>query len=215
MIRHLTFAGAVAAAWRGESLVRATMDAALDGLPVPGALVVDVGGAKSASYLKRLALAADARVESVDGATHAIDFETDALPYAAGAAGSALCFNVLEHVYDHRHLVAEVRRVLTPGGTLVGFVPFFVQYHPDPHDFFRYTNEALERIFKDAGFASVEVTAVGQGAVGVCANSLLLSLPRALRPLLVAVSWPVALLALRLRPNMRERFPYGYVFVAR
>jgi SAM-dependent methyltransferase len=211
----LTLRSALAAVWRGESLLRATMDAALEGLPVAGGLVVDVGGAKSASYLGRLAIADGARVESVDGATHAVDFEKDALPYADGAAASALCFNVLEHVYDHRHLAREIRRVLAPGGQLVGFVPFFVQYHPDPRDYFRYTDEALEKIFAGEGFASVEVAPVGQGAVGVCANSLVLSIPRALRPVLVALAWPLMALALRLRPNMKERYPLGYVFVAR
>lgn len=215
MIPQPTFREAVSAAYRGESLARVSMDAALTGRPLTGGFIVDIGGAKSASYLGRLALAAGAVVESVDGATHALDFEKDALPYGDGAADAAICCNVLEHVYGHRHLVAEIRRVLAPGGTLLGFVPFFVQYHPDPRDYFRYTNEALERILSDAGFAEVSVEAVGQGPIGVCVNSLLLSLPRLLRPVLVALAWPLALLSVRLRPNLRARFPLGYVFEAR
>lgn len=215
MIPQPTFREAVAAALRGESLARASMDAALAGRPLVGRLVVDVGGAKSAGYVGRLLLSADGRVESVDGATHAVDFEKDALPYADGAADAAICCNVLEHVYDHCHLVAEIRRILKQGGALLGFVPFFVQYHPDPRDYFRYTGEALERILRDAGFSEISVEAVGQGPIGVSVNSLMLSLPRPLRPVLVALAWPLALLSVRLRPNLRARFPLGYVFEAR
>lgn len=215
MISNLKLADALGAVWRGESLARASMDAALEGRRLAGSFVVDIGGAKSASYLRRLGLSLDARVESVDGATHQIDFERDSLPYADGAADAAICCNVLEHVYNHRHLVAEIRRVVKQGGALLGFVPFFVQYHPDPRDYFRYTGEALSKILGDAGFAEVSVEAVGQGPVGVCVNSLLLSLPRPLRPLLVLAAWPFALLSTRLRPGLRDRFPLGYVFEAK
>lgn len=215
MIPQPTFRAALAAAWRGESLARASMDAALAGRRLAGAAIVDVGGAKSASYRSRLTLDAGARIESVDGATHAVDFERDPLPRADGEADAAICCNVLEHIYDHRHLVAEIRRVVKPGGTLLGFVPFFVQYHPDPRDYFRYTGEALDRILRDAGFAQVSVEAVGQGPIGVCLNSLMLSLPRPLRPVLVALLWPLALLSLRARPALRDRFPLGYAFEAR
>ncbi len=215
MIPQPTLRAALAAAWRGESPARASMDAALAGRRLAGATIVDVGGAKSASYLGRLSLDPGARVESVDGATHSIDFERDPLPYQDGAADAAICCNVLEHIYDHRHLAAEIRRVVRPGGALLGFVPFFVQYHPDPRDYFRYTGEALDRILRDAGFAEVSVEAVGQGPFGVCANSLMLSLPRPLRPILVAALWPLARLSLAARPSLRERFPLGYVFDAR
>lgn len=215
MTANLKLADALRAVWRGESLARASMDAALDGRRLDGAFVVDVGGAKSASYLRRLKLLPDVRVESVDGATHQVDFERDALPYSDSAADAAICCNVLEHVYNHRHLVAEIRRVLKPGGALLGFVPFFVQYHPDPRDYFRYTGEALSRILGDAGFSQVSVEAVGQGPVGVCVNSLLLSLPRPLRPILVLAAWPFALISARLRPGLRDRFPLGYVFEAK
>lgn len=215
MTANLKLADALRAVWRGESLARASMDAALEGRRLAGGFVVDVGGAKSASYLRALSLDAGARVESIDGATHVVDFERDALPYADAAADAAICCNVLEHVYNHRHLVAEIRRAVKPGGTLLGFVPFFIQYHPDPRDYFRYTGEALSRILGDAGFSEVSVEAVGQGPVGVCVNSLMLSLPRPLRPIFVALAWPFALLSLRLRPGLLGRYPLGYVFEAR
>lgn len=211
---HLRLLPALSAAWNGRSLLRASMDAALTGISLPAGLVVDVGGAKMASYLNVLAAGPEARVEPVDGATHAVDFERDRLPYADGAAAGVICCNVFEHVYNHRHLASEIRRILAPGGTLVGFVPFFIQYHPDPRDYFRYTGEALDRVLRDAGFAQVSVEAVGQGPIGVCLNSLMLSLPRPLRPVLVALLWPLALLSLRVRPALRDRFPLGYVFEA-
>jgi SAM-dependent methyltransferase len=47
----------------------------------------------------------------------------DALPFATGAFDSATMLDVLEHTADERVLLAEVHRVLRPGGLLVLTVP--------------------------------------------------------------------------------------------
>jgi SAM-dependent methyltransferase len=45
------------------------------------------------------------------------------IPYEDGSFDAVLVVDVLEHVDDPAHLVAEIARVLRPGGRFVGFVP--------------------------------------------------------------------------------------------
>ena len=54
-----------------------------------------------------------------------IDFRTMTrdIPYADGTFDAVLVVDVLEHVDDPAHLVAEMARVLKPTGRFVGFVP--------------------------------------------------------------------------------------------
>src|SRR5579884_4130658 len=45
------------------------------------------------------------------------------LPFPDGSLDLVLVVDVLEHVDDPRHLLAEAARVLSPGGRLLAFVP--------------------------------------------------------------------------------------------
>ncbi|MCC5885805.1 MAG: class I SAM-dependent methyltransferase [Gammaproteobacteria bacterium] len=45
------------------------------------------------------------------------------LPFADASFDVVICSEVLEHVFDHRGVIRELRRVLRPGGTLVASVP--------------------------------------------------------------------------------------------
>ncbi len=49
--------------------------------------------------------------------------EAKKLPYADGSVDAVLVFDVLEHAEDPNALIAEIRRVLKPGGSLYCFVP--------------------------------------------------------------------------------------------
>ncbi len=64
-----------------------------------------------------------------------------------------IVFNqVLEHLPEPERAVAELFRVLKPGGRILCSVPLFFGEHQVPHDYFRYTRFALRRIFEQAGF---------------------------------------------------------------
>jgi SAM-dependent methyltransferase len=52
----------------------------------------------------------------------------------------------LEHVFDYEKAIAEMRRVLKPGGRLLLVVPFLYYYHAAPDDYFRFSLSALERL---------------------------------------------------------------------
>jgi len=66
-----------------------------------------------------------------------------------------LCMYVLEHVFDVRAAVANMRRALRPGGTLVIAVPHVYPYHDEPLDFWRFTEHSLRELCAD--FSSVEI----------------------------------------------------------
>ncbi len=197
----------------GQSLARIQMNVALSNESISG-VTADIGGGRAPDYFSYLTQASGTRVTPVDGALNGIDFETDRLPFEDGTLDTALMCNILEHIYDYRHLLSEVNRSLRKGGALVGFVPFWVGYHPDPRDYFRYTKEALVRMLSDAGFTNVHVREVGGGPFRANFNTLSLSIPRLLRPV-VYIGYVLADEAmLALRPKARERYPLGYVFTA-
>lgn len=52
-----------------------------------------------------------------------VEGDVEALPFEDGAFGSVLCTEVIEHIPDPSAALAEFRRVLRPGGVLIGSVP--------------------------------------------------------------------------------------------
>jgi len=63
---------------------------------------------------------------------------------------------VLEHVASPDRAVAEMHRVLRPGGRIMISVPFVFEIHEAPHDYFRYTRFGLAHLCQD--FAEVQIT---------------------------------------------------------
>lgn len=73
----------------------------------------------------------------------------------------------LEHYAEPRLVLAEIRRVIRPGGLLFATVPFIWNLHEVPHDEYRYTPYSLERLLRAAGFTNVEVKPLGGWNVAV------------------------------------------------
>jgi SAM-dependent methyltransferase len=59
---------------------------------------------------------------------------------------------VLEHLPDPAAAIAELYRVLKPGGRILCSAPLFYEEHQGPYDFYRYTRWSLRRLFRQAGF---------------------------------------------------------------
>lgn len=79
----------------------------------------------------------------------------DRLGLRSESVDSINCLSVLEHVFYPCETIAEIYRVLRPGGCVQVQVPFLLQYHGYPDDYFRYTHSALQRLFEAAGFRVV------------------------------------------------------------
>lgn len=190
------------------------MNACLSAYSLHGA-TVDIGGGHKPDYFNYFKSEPDFTLLVLDGSINSIDFEKDILPLKDRSADTVILCNVLEHVYNYAHLLDETRRILKEGGQLIGCVPFQHQYHPDPHDFFRYSSEALQKMFVIAGFESVSLTPLEGGPVMANFNNIVLSLPSMLRP--IAFFWYRLwdTFFIFLRPNSVYRCPLGFVFIAR
>jgi SAM-dependent methyltransferase len=77
------------------------------------------------------------------------------IPVADNHFDAILCIAVLEHVENPEEVMAELFRVLRPGGHLVLEVPFLQPEHKVPTDFQRYTRDGLERLVTNHGFRVV------------------------------------------------------------
>ncbi len=198
---------------QGQSLARILMNEALARETLRGR-VVDVGGGHHPDYFDYLQRADGVHLDIVDASLSGIDFEKDPLPFRDASTDTVLLCNVLEHIYDYRFLIRQVHRILKAEGQLIGFVPFWVSYHPDPHDFFRYTDEALHRMLTDVGFKKIIIERIGRGPLLANFNTIVLSVPRIFRPLLFVVYALADQLFVRLRSQSVRRNPLGFLFTA-
>jgi len=77
-------------------------------------------------------------------------------PFAAGTYSGVVCNQVLEHVFGPDEFLQEIRRVMTPGGTLLLTVPFVWDEHEQPWDYARYSSFGLKALLERNGFTVVE-----------------------------------------------------------
>ncbi len=88
--------------------------------------------------------------------------DAQCLPIAGGSVETVLLLDVLEHLPRPRECLAEIARVLTPGGTLLLQVPFLYPLHDEPLDFQRWTSHGLRQIVSSAGLVVAETTPIGK-----------------------------------------------------
>lgn len=96
-----------------------------------------------------------------------IDVVTDVhdLPFENSSFDTVICTQVLEHVERPWEVIAEISRVLAPGGRCILTTPFLESYHAVPHDYFRYTTEGGESLFVNVGMKILKLEKYG--GVGV------------------------------------------------
>jgi len=83
------------------------------------------------------------------------------IPRPDNSFESALATEVLEHCPHPEYVLAEIFRVLKPGGFLFLTVPFLWPLHTVPYDEYRYTPFSLRRLLDEAGFGEIEIAAPG------------------------------------------------------
>jgi SAM-dependent methyltransferase len=119
-------------------------------------------------------------------------------PFDNATFDHVLCVEVLEHVPDPAALLSEIRRVLRPAGTLVLTVPWSARQHHLPHDYFRFTRNALTALLQAAGFTPTKISERGNDVAAI-ANKILVIFVRLLFPRLrlnIIWTWPLAVLLL-------------------
>jgi SAM-dependent methyltransferase len=174
--------------------------------PVIGDLrgvVLDVGGGREAPLdASWPAGITRCRIDAFPHIRPDVIADAACLPIRDSSADAVVMCELLEHLAQPRIAIDEAQRVLRPGGTLCGSVPFLFPVHADPYDFYRYTEQGLRNLL--SGYREVTITPHGNRAGAawllVSGSSRLL---RLLNPVVRGV----------FRRPSREA-PEGYVFVA-
>lgn len=83
------------------------------------------------------------------------------MPFEDDSFDTALGTEVLEHCPYPEVVLKETYRVMKKGGCFFFTVPFLWNLHEVPHDEYRYTPFALERILRECGFKNIEIKATG------------------------------------------------------
>jgi SAM-dependent methyltransferase len=102
------------------------------------------------------------------------------LPFRNDTFDTILCTSVLEHVDNVEHAVAEIARVLRPGGNLLVTSPFLYPEHEAPYDFWRTTHHGLRSLLTRHGLIVDDIAAQG-GPLLMLSHFVILSTVQAMR----------------------------------
>lgn len=142
-----------------ESLLQFALRVAAE-LPA-GSRLIDVGAGNSPyrELFHHLHYESTDWEHSVHPGARAVDHVGPAhdLPVGDESCDAVLCTQVLEHVPNPDAVIAELYRVLRPGGRLYMTVPLAWELHEMPFDFYRYTPHGLATILGGAGFAELDI----------------------------------------------------------
>ena len=82
--------------------------------------------------------------------------KAESIPLSENSLDLIICQEVLEHTENFKVALHEMYRVLKPGGQLYLQTPFIIGYHPCPNDYWRFTNEGINYIAREANFKIID-----------------------------------------------------------
>lgn len=193
----------------------------LSRLPSRNLRVLDVGG-RIQPYRSLLEGRLDRYFALDMQTTHLVDIIGcgEQMPFAAGEFDFVICTQVLEYVGDPSQIIAEIYRVLKPGGQLFLSAPSVFPRDSD-FDSWRFLPNSLRMLL--AGFREVEIVPEGSSISGLfrslCVCLVLFAQPVLLRGLLRFTLVPflniTAAAMERLIPNFNDCFTANYSVWAR
>jgi SAM-dependent methyltransferase len=180
-------------------------------------LDLGAGSLSGGSYLNFIKISKEAKVLRIDinekiKPDYKIDFEKDNLPFDEDSIDIILIFNLLEHIYNHQFLVKESFRVLKPKGLMIGCAPFLLRFHPSPKDFFRYSEEALKKLFNEIGFQEIQIEYIGYGPFVAAYSQIEYVFPKILRPFVFLIGFLLDKIAARIKPILKDKYPLAFLF---
>jgi SAM-dependent methyltransferase len=87
-----------------------------------------------------------------DKKTADIYYTGDRFPFDDRSFDSAVCNQVLEHIFNPETFISEINRILKTGGKLLLTVPFVWDEHEQPYDFARYSSFGVTHLLVNKGF---------------------------------------------------------------
>lgn len=107
----------------------------------------DKEGGRYRDYFARAASYTTSEIDPAAGCDLVLDVRS--MPEVRDAAYDCVYAScVLEHVDDVGAAVAEITRVLKPGGTLLVCLPFREAIHGAPHDYWRFTEHGIRWLLR-------------------------------------------------------------------
>lgn len=91
-------------------------------------------------------------------------YDGNTFPIESDSFDSALCNQVLEHVFNPDAFLSEIHRVLKHNGKLLLTVPFVWDEHEQPFDYARYSSFGLKALLKKNGFRIIQHQKIGADA---------------------------------------------------
>ena len=185
--------------------------------------LLDLGCGKVPLYRAYAALVSE--VTCVDWAPgEHIDLSCDLskpLPFENDRFDTIILSDVLEHIPEPERLWREMTRVLAPRGKIIMNVPFYYSVHAHPHDYYRYTNFALERFVAINALQLVLIAPLG-GIVEIMADLFakawskvpLIGPPLAMLTQFVVGRFNRTSLGARVAHVSSRHFPLGYFMIA-
>jgi SAM-dependent methyltransferase len=85
-------------------------------------------------------------------------YDGNKFPFPDHSFDSILTNQVFEHVFNPDQFLAEISRVLKPGGRLLLTVPFVWDEHEQPYDYARYSSFGIKHAIQKHGFKIINHT---------------------------------------------------------
>jgi SAM-dependent methyltransferase len=122
--------------------------------------ILDVGGGANQelyqnNFKEYISINIDPEVKS----TYTMD--SNYMDFADEKFDAVICMQVLEHVQTPQKTLSEIYRVLKQKGTLIISVPFLVEVHNFPGDYWRFSISGIEQILKECGFKNIQAYSWG------------------------------------------------------
>lgn len=88
-------------------------------------------------------------VDRVPYSNVAVVADAHLLPFKDESVDAVIAEHLLEHLSEPGKAVAEIKRILKPGGLIYILTPFMLGFHSSPNDYYRWTTKGLEKLFED------------------------------------------------------------------
>ncbi len=143
------------------TIARLTLENELEKLlpSLGGEYILEIGAGIGNSHSLLIPHSAYVTMDICSKATPDIIGDAFSLPFRDAIFDRIIMTEVLEHCYEPKEVIKECYRVIKNGGVLILSTRFVYPIHDAPSDYYRFTENCLERLLAD--FSSVKITPLG------------------------------------------------------
>jgi len=111
--------------------------------------IIDLGGGESHTQFRHLFNYTVADLRQIEGVDHVVDARTmwTTGKFKTHSIGTVLTFDALEHIYEVQDVAKQIGMITIKGGMVVVGVPWMYSFHDPSGDYWRFSHQALERLF--------------------------------------------------------------------